>query len=97
MSPQERFKVSERLTAHREPDGGLRVETVSSKHEFSFPLSFQRDIKATITISGSGKLLRRDLEFLKKKVADLLEGFDDEETTIIPDLAEDEAQTPSNA
>lgn len=47
-------------------------------HQFSFPLSFQRDVKATITIYGD-KLKRRDLEFLKKKVGDLLEGFEDEE------------------
>jgi hypothetical protein len=47
-------------------------------HEFSFPLSFQRDVKATITIYGN-KLKRRDLEFLKKKVGDLLEGFEEEE------------------
>jgi len=47
-------------------------------HEFSFPLSFQRDVRATITIYGD-ELKRRDLEFLKKKVGDLLEGFEDEE------------------
>ncbi|MDT4966833.1 MAG: hypothetical protein QOJ64_1570, partial [Acidobacteriota bacterium] len=46
-------------------------------HEFSFPLSFQRDVKAVITIYGD-KLQRRDLEFLKRKVGDLLEGFDEE-------------------
>jgi hypothetical protein len=83
MNPQEKHKSSEQIVAHRELDGGLRLQTTSSRHEFSFPLSFQRDIKATVTISGSGKLLRKDLEFLKKKVADLLEGFDDEEEMII--------------
>jgi len=46
--------------------------------EFSFPLSFQRDVKATITIYGD-KLKKRDLEFLQAKVADLLKGFEDEE------------------
>ena len=46
-------------------------------YEFSFPLSFQRDVKATITIYGE-KLLKRDLEFLQTKVADLLKGFEDE-------------------
>lgn len=46
--------------------------------EFSFPLSFQRDVKATITIYGE-KLKKRDLEFLQAKVGDLLKGFEDEE------------------
>jgi hypothetical protein len=55
--------------------------TAKGIHEFSFPLSFQRDVRATITIYGS-KLKRRDLEFLKKKVGDLLEGFEDEEPEI---------------
>lgn len=57
-----------------------RQTTASSGgvYEFSFPLSFQRDVKAVITIYGD-KLKRRDLEFLKKKVADLVEGFEDEE------------------
>lgn len=47
-------------------------------YEFSFPLSFQRDVKAVITLYGE-KIKRRDLEFLKRKVDDLLEGFEDEE------------------
>lgn len=97
QNPQEKVKVVEHLVPHREPDGGLRVETVSSKHEFSFPLSFQRDVKATITISGSGKLLRRDLEFLKKKVADLLEGFDDEEGPMIIAPAADSSKSESES
>jgi hypothetical protein len=58
---------------------GMPAPAPSAKgvFEFSFPLSFQRDVKATITIYGD-KLKRRDLEFLKKKVGDLLEGFEDE-------------------
>lgn len=59
-------------TDRQPPATGQRI------HEFSFPLSFQRDIKAVITIYGE-KLKRRDLEFLKRKVGDLLEGFEDEE------------------
>jgi hypothetical protein len=55
-----------------------RPSPVKGVHEFSFPLSFQRDVRATITIYGEG-LKRRDLEFLKKKVGDLLEGFEEEE------------------
>ena len=47
-------------------------------HEFSFPLSLQRNVKATITIHGD-QLKRRDLEFLRQKVADLIQGFEDEE------------------
>jgi hypothetical protein len=50
----------------------------NSVYEFSIPLSLQRDVKATITISGN-TIRRRDLEFLKKKVGDLLEGFEEEE------------------
>ena len=49
----------------------------SGVYEFSFPLSFQRDVKAVVTIYGD-KLQRRDLEFLKRKVGDLLDGFEDE-------------------
>jgi len=79
MQHIEKVKSAETATAHREPGGGLRLETTASSYEFSFPLSLQRDIKATITISGSSELKRRDLEFLKRKVGDLLEGFDDEE------------------
>lgn len=55
-------------------------------HEFSFPLSFQRDVKATVTIYGD-KLKRRDLEFLTKKIGDLLEGFEDEEPEPVPRAA----------
>jgi len=38
---------------------------------------FQRDVNV-VTIYGE-RLQRRDLEFLKKKVGDLLDGFDEEE------------------
>lgn len=79
MNPQEKLRIKEEGIVHRLPDGELKVETLKSRHEFSFPLSFQRDIQATVTISGSGKLKRRDLEVLQKKVAVLLEGFEEEE------------------
>lgn len=48
-------------------------------YEFSFPLSFQRNVKATITIYGDN-LKKRDLEFLQSKVGDLLKGFEEEES-----------------
>lgn len=63
------------------PPAGANLTNNQAKkgvHEFSFPLSFQRDVKATVTIYGD-KLKRRDLEFLTKKIGDLLEGFEDEE------------------
>jgi hypothetical protein len=62
----------------RPPDAFVTT-TIGNKYQFSFPLSLQRDIQATITISGTGDLQRRDLEFLKRKIGDLLEGFDEEE------------------
>lgn len=52
--------------------------TGTKVHEFSFPLSLQRDVKAVLFLYGD-KIKRRDLEFLKRKVDDLLEGFEDEE------------------
>ena len=46
--------------------------------EWSFPLSFQRNIDAVVTIHGD-KLKRRDLEVLEKKVRDLIDAWEDEE------------------
>ncbi|MGA9994903.1 MAG: hypothetical protein WBP93_05785 [Pyrinomonadaceae bacterium] len=46
--------------------------------EFTFPLSFQRNIRAEVRIYGE-TLKRRDLEVLRKKVADLEDAFEDEE------------------
>lgn len=47
--------------------------------EWSFPLSFQRNIDAVVTIHGDN-LKRRDLEVLEKKVRDLIDAWEDEET-----------------
>jgi len=79
MQQQTNIKTKETLAVHREPSGVVRQEVTRGIYEFSFPLSLQRDIKATITISGSSDLRRRDLEFLKRKVGDLIEGFEEEE------------------
>lgn len=46
--------------------------------EWSFPLSFQRNIDAVVTIHGDN-LKRRDLEVLEKKVKDLIDAWEDEE------------------
>jgi hypothetical protein len=46
-------------------------------HEFSFPLSIQRNVKAVVTIYGD-KVQRRDLDFLQKQITVLIEGFEDE-------------------
>jgi hypothetical protein len=53
------------------------AQGMAGTREFKFPLSFQRDVSATITLHG--QLTKRDLEFLKTKVGDLIEGFEDEE------------------
>ncbi len=79
MSQQMRVKSSESIVLRREHGGNLRPEVTSGAYEFSFPLSLHRDIKATILISGSSELRRRDIEFLKRKVGDILEGFEEEE------------------
>jgi hypothetical protein len=58
--------------------GATTIQPTKRAYEFSFPLSFQRDVTATITIHGD-KLKKRDLEFLQTKVGDLLKGFEEEE------------------
>src|SRR2546421_4079381 len=85
-------KSSETATFNRGPSGEPLITVTKGLYEFSFPLSLQRDIKATITISGSSELRRRDLEFLKRKVGDLLEGFEEEEPE--PKSAIGENETP---
>lgn len=65
-------------TASQTLNQPLPALQIKGVHEFSFPLSIQRDVKAVVTIYGAN-LKRRDLEFLKKKVGDLVEGFEDEE------------------
>jgi len=47
--------------------------------EWSFPLSFQRNIDAVVTIHGDN-LRRRDLEVLEKKVRDLIDAWEDDES-----------------
>lgn len=71
-------KTQTPTTQHNRPPLQTRAPVKNSVYEFSIPLSLQRDVKATITITGD-TIRRRDLEFLKKKVGDLLEGFEEEE------------------
>jgi len=61
------------------PLATMSANTDRSKvKEWSFPLSFQRNIDAVVTIHGDN-LRRRDLEVLEKKVRDLIDAWEDEE------------------
>lgn len=89
--PDERSNMQQSLPQHKNSQqSGLELHPkpaplfeksppLSAKgvYEFRFPLSFQRDVSAVITIYGE-KIKRRDLEFLQEKVSDLLKGFEDE-------------------
>jgi hypothetical protein len=60
------------------------VAYLQKAKEYRFPLSFQRDVNAVVTIYGDN-LKRRDLEILKKKVGDLIDAWEDEEEETAPE------------
>lgn len=79
MTPQQHA-----LFAAKAPDEHSKLTDADKKtfsgsaKEFSFPLSFQRNVNAIVTIHGDN-LKKRDLEVLKKKVTDLIDAWEDEE------------------
>lgn len=70
-------KTIEAAASKRE-DYERSILSGGNSKEFRFPLSFQRNVNAVVTIHGEN-LKKRDLEILKKKVGDLIDAWEDEE------------------
>ena len=66
-------------SSFKDTAGRQRTQPGKRAFEFSFPLSFQRDVTAVITIYAD-EIKRRDLDNLKKQVENLLDSFEDEVT-----------------